>query len=224
MYSTCLFIAAAVLATLTVTVNPATAQKKGRASPNPRIRVTFQDDAPGARLVSDGGLSYTDCDVTPDLASDCDGLGQIWAGGSEDATFRMRADGRRYHVQGFSPDGWFLNIRNIGKMAVGARETRAAHFSFDGDQGGPQPYASYPNRRFNWTGLNGSLLVVVQRTTSTTWTVSTTADSMPSSVGPTAFLDEQNQRTSKYTILGTHDMPFALSIECLAYCTALGGS
>lgn len=207
----------------------------GSTAPNPRIQVTFSD-ASGDLLVSDGFGVYTDCegDTTP---ADCAGLGQIWVGGSEDATFTATASGsRRFQVTcplsgitgvcvadtPLSTDGWFLNIRGIGTMAPGESRLTTAVFSFDGQAAGQTP--ALPNRRLRWAGVVGSsqLVLVTRAATGYVWMVTTTPDQQEPGVGSLAVLEEQNARTSKYTARGSYQMPFtALVIECIRDCDKL---
>lgn len=205
----------------------------GQPAPNPRIQVTFTD-AYGDRIVSDRNGPYTDCDgdMTP---ADCAGLGQIWAGGSEDATFRMAAESpRRFHAycgaatsgtpvcqEGalYSADGWFLNIVGIGTMPVSATPVdREAVFSVDGDQGGSLPESSLPNKRFRWMGTTAQR-VAVTRVSSSRWVVSAPVSS-GTAVGANALLDQQARKG--YTLVGTYQMPLtSLAIECIKYCDRL---
>lgn len=207
MFNRGLMVAAVTmgLGALTFAAAPA-----GKPTANPRCGVTFADRSEDA-VRSDGRSSYQNGLDNVEC--------QIWAGGSEDATLRLgKNTTRRFTIDyrnalssntpaSVTPDGWFLNIRNIGTMAVGATKTTQAGMQAEGD--------SY---MFRWCGGDtrcgggadpGSTLVAVTRLSQTTWSVTT---DLASGGDDIAVLLQPSKNT--YRATGLYHLPFGLEIYC----------
>ena len=111
-----------------------------KPAPNPGCAVRFADRA-GDAIRSDTSAPY---------ANGTEGIEcQVWTSGSQDVTLRLPSKGvRRFSVDyrelagqaqvsspptGITLDGWFLNVRNIGAMAMGSVQMTQASVQASGD-------------------------------------------------------------------------------------------
>lgn len=199
-----------ILAAAAVAWPTATHRLLAGKSPDPTpAEATFrdwQDD----KIKSDGGGKYVD----GQKRSVC----HIFTGASEDLTIGTFQSGRTmwfYYTPasdvtqptanpptGTLQDNAFVNIHNIGAMAV--TETKVTRASFGTAVG-----------HFRWLeGTYGSQAVVVQRSSRTHWSV--WADPAPMALpsgGDLAVLLKDGPKLS-LTPVGLYHMPFGLEVEC----------
>ena len=217
----------------------ATAQGKGKPVPNPKVSVTILNglDVSADKVYADTGepVPYVD---------GVDGAeAQIWAGGSEDMTLRLYVSTRKFNVShsngrcgsptpctlvddGTYENGWFINIRQIGTMAVLETKWTRAHVMVTP--------SNKTSTSFNWCGpLNivpplgvtllqttttcsgSNYLVSVFRSSSTDWTVSTSdpRDSGLLHIAPISGLLQNLTRGTLWN--GIYQTSFQLHIRLL---------
>ncbi|MCX6551365.1 MAG: hypothetical protein NTY02_10245 [Acidobacteria bacterium] len=149
---------------------------------------------------------------------------QIYTGGSQDLTLNLhqsrstpkrtlRYDYTQLADASMQPtanpptgtliDSSFMNIAEVGNVAVGATELRTAYFST-----AIGTFEENPGR------YDHSQLVVVTRTSPTTWTVSTDWLASEPGSGDLSIFYRAYRNTS--VAVGLYHLPFELSVSCPA--------
>ena len=217
----------------------ATAQGKGKPVPNPKVSVTILNglDVSADRVYAGTGepVPYVD---------GVDGAeAQIWAGGSEDMTLRLYVSTRKFNVRhlfidcgssactpvadGTYTNGWFINIRQIGTMAVGETKWTRAHvmvtpsnktstsFNWCGDINFDPSSFGVTLLQTTTTCSGSNYLVSVFRSSSTDWTVSTSdpRDSGLLHIAPISGLLQNLTRGTLWN--GIYQTSFQLHIRLL---------
>ena len=147
---------------------------------------------------------------------------QVWIGGTGDLTLRLppKTTTRRFSVDytslaggaqspnppiGVTAGGWFLNIRGIGSMAVGATQLVQATVQADGDNaifrfcGGGTGSCS-----FGGTDPGSSLVMVTRH--SLGWSVTTEVESDLATL--------YRPFRGSYQPVALYHLPFALEVSC----------